>query len=125
LILKHYRQGAFRNPFEEHLFEAVRDALAWCTKYAAKEDFPCSVKGEVYHNVQTAVVHGELSTNDTFADPQSREIDVLVELELPQRIRLLTSGKDSDHRQKLDMFATTRVCWRHCAQMTTGGCTGQ
>ena len=123
--MKHYRQGAFRNPFEEHLFEAVRDALAWCTKYAAKEDFPCSVKGEVYHNVQTAVVHGELSTTDTFADPQSREIDVLVELELPQRIRLLTSGKDSDHRQKLDMFATTRVCWRHCAQMTTGGCTGQ
>ncbi len=100
--MKEYRQGAFRNPFEQHLFETVRDALAWCTTYAAKEGFPRSVKGEVYHNVQTAEFHGELSTTDTFSDPQSREIDVLVELELPRQIRLLTSGKDSDHRQKLD-----------------------
>jgi hypothetical protein len=100
--MKDYRQGAFRNPFEQHLFETVRDALAWCASYAAKEGFPRSVKSEVYHNVQTAEFHGELSTTDTFADPQSREIDVLVELELPRRIRLLTSGKDSGHRQKLE-----------------------
>jgi hypothetical protein len=100
--MKGYRQGAFRNPFEQRLFEAVRDALAWCASYAAKEGFPHSVKGEVYHNVQTAEFHGELSTTDTFADPQSREIDVLVELELPQQIRLLTSGKDSNHRQTLE-----------------------
>jgi hypothetical protein len=73
-----------------------------CSSYAAKEDFPCSFKGEVYHNVQTAVFYRELSTTDTFADPQSREIDVLVELELPRQIRLLTSGKDSGHRQKLE-----------------------
>jgi hypothetical protein len=102
LIMKDYRQGAFRNPFEEHLFETIQDAVAWCARYAAKEGFPRSVKGEVYHNVRTAEFHGELSTTDTFADPQSREIDVLVELELPRQIRLLTSGKDSDHRQKLE-----------------------
>ena len=100
--MKDYSQGAFRNPFEQHLFETVRDALAWCASYAAKEGFPRSVKSEVYHNVQTAEFHGELSTTDTFADPQSREIDVLVELELPRQIRLLTSGKDSGHRQKLE-----------------------
>jgi hypothetical protein len=47
-------------------------------------------------------LHGELSTTDTFANPQSREIDVLLEFELPQRIRLLISGKDSEHRQKLE-----------------------
>jgi hypothetical protein len=102
LVMPDYRQGAFRNPFEQHLFETIRDAFAWCVSYAAKVGFPGSVKGEVYHNVQTAEFHGELSTTDTFAEPQSREIDVLVELELPQRIRLLTSGKDSDHRQKLE-----------------------
>ena len=101
-LMKDYRQGAFRNSFEKRLFETVRDAVAWCAIYAAKEGFPRPVKGEVYHNVQTAEFHGELSTTDTFADPQSREIDVLVELELPQQIRLLTSGKDSDHRQKLE-----------------------
>lgn len=100
--MKDYRQGAFRNPFEKHLFETVRDTFAWCTSYAAKECFPRSVKGEVYHNVQTAEFHGELSTTDTFAAPQSREIDILLELELPGQIRLLTSGKDSDHRQKLE-----------------------
>ena len=100
--MKDYRQGAFRNPFERHLFETVRDALAWCVSYAAKEDFPRAVKGGVYHNVQTAEFHGELSTTYTFAAPQSREIDILVELELPQQIRLLTSGKDSDHRQSLE-----------------------
>jgi hypothetical protein len=97
-----YRQGAFRNPFEQHLFKTIRDALAWCASYAAKEGFPSSVKGDVYHNVQTAEFHGELSATDTFADPQSREIDVLIELELPRHIRLLTSGKDSDYRQKLE-----------------------
>ena len=69
---------------------------------APQSAFPHSVKGEVYHNVQTAEFHGELSTTDTFSYPQSREIDVLVELELPRQIRLLTSGKDSDHRQKLE-----------------------
>jgi hypothetical protein len=100
--MKNYRQGAFRNPFERHLFETIRDALAWCASYATKESFPHSIKGEVHHNVQTAEFHGEISTTDTFADPQSREIDVLVELELPQKIRLLTSGKDSDHRQTLE-----------------------
>jgi hypothetical protein len=100
--MKKYRQGAFRNHFEQRLFETVRDALVWCKAYAAKASFPCSVEGEVYHNVQTAEFHGELSTADTFATPQSREIDTLVELELPQRIRLLTSGKDSDHRQSLE-----------------------
>ena len=67
-----------------------------------KEGFPHSVKGEVYHNVQTAEFHGELSTTDTFADPQSREIDVLVELKLPRQISLLTSGKDSDYRRTLE-----------------------
>jgi hypothetical protein len=100
--MKDYQQGAFRNLFEQRLFETVQDALSWCASYATNEGFPRSVKGGVYHNVQTAEFHGELSTTDTFADPQSREIDVLMELELPQQIRLLISGKDSDHRQKLD-----------------------
>ena len=101
-LMSNYRQGAFRNPFEQRLFETVRDSLAWCTSYATNEGFPHSVKGAAYHNVQTAEFHGELSTTDTFADPQSREIDVLLELELPKTIRLLTSGKDSEHRQKLE-----------------------
>lgn len=101
-LMSNYRQGAFRNPFEQRLFKTVRDALAWCMSYATNERFPHPVKGAVYHNVQTAEFHGELSTTDTFADPQSREIDVLLELELPQKIRLLTSGKDSEHRQKLE-----------------------
>lgn len=100
--MKDYRQGAFRNPFEQRLFETVRDAFVWCTSYAINEGFPHSVKGEIYHNVQTAEFHGELSTTDTFADPQSREIDVLIELELPQQIRLLISGKDSGYRQRLE-----------------------
>ena len=100
--MSNYRQGTFRNPFEQRLFETVRDSLAWCTSYATNEGFPHSVKGAAYHNVQTAEFHGELSTTDTFADPQSREIDVLLELELPKTIRLLTSGKDSEHRQKLE-----------------------
>ena len=102
LIVKNYHQSAFRNTFEQRLFETVRDAVAWCASYAAKEGFPHQLKGDVYHNVQTAEFHGELSPTDTFADPQSREIDVLVELEKPQQIRLLTSGKDSNHRQKLE-----------------------
>jgi hypothetical protein len=101
-IVKDYHQGAFRNPFEQRLFETVRDAVAWCVRYAAGEGFPHPVRGDVYHNVQTAEFHGELSPIDTFAAPQSREIDVLVELEQPQQIRLLVSGKDSDHRQKLE-----------------------
>jgi hypothetical protein len=71
-----------------------REALA-CARYAAEEGFPRSVKGEVYYNVQTADFHGELSTADTFGAPQSRGIDVLVELILPRQVRLLTSGKDS------------------------------
>src|SRR5579871_6311978 len=100
--MKDYRQGAFRNRFEESLFGTVRDALAWSVHYAANERFPCPIQGAVYHNVQTAEFHGELSAKDTFADPQSREIDVLLELERPQQIRLLISGKDSDHRQKLE-----------------------
>jgi hypothetical protein len=66
--MKDYRQGAFRNAFEQHLFETVRDALAWCASYAAKEGFPRSVKGEVYHNVQTAEFHGELSVAASRAD---------------------------------------------------------
>jgi hypothetical protein len=82
-----YRQGAFRNSFEQRLFETLRDALTWCTGYAVDEGFPRPVNGEVYHNVQTAEFHGELSRTDTFADPQSREIDILLELELPQKIR--------------------------------------
>ena len=100
--MKDYRQGAFRNEFEKRLFETVLDAVAWCVDYAVKEGFPYSVKGEVYHNVQTEDFHGELSATDTFAEPQSREIDVLLELEQPQQIRLLISGKGSDHRQKLE-----------------------
>ena len=100
--MSNYRQGAFRNSFEERLFETIRDSLAWCTSYAINEGFPHPVEGAVYHNVQTAEFHGELSTTDTFAGPQSREIDVLLELELPQKIRLLTSGKDSEHRQNLE-----------------------
>jgi hypothetical protein len=101
-LMTKYRQGAFRNSFEEGLFETVWNALTWCTKYAVDEGFPRPVKGEVYHNVQTAEFHGELSATDTFANPQSREIDILLELELPQKIRLLTSGKDSEHRQTLE-----------------------
>jgi hypothetical protein len=100
--MKGYRQGVFRNDFEKRLFETVRNAVTWCAEYAAKEQFPHTVKGDVYHNIQTDEFHGELSTTDTFADPQSREIDVLLELEQPQQIRLLVSGKDSDHRQKLE-----------------------
>ena len=100
--MNNYRQGAFRNAFEQRLFETVRYALAWCTSYAANEGFPYPVKGSVHHNVQTAEFHGELSSTDTFADPQSREIDVLLEFELPRRIRLLISSKDSEHRQKLE-----------------------
>ncbi len=101
-LMNRYQQGAFRNAFEQRLFETVRDALAWCTRYAADQGFPHPVKGAVCHNVQTAEFHGELSSTDIFADPQSREIDVLLEFELPRRIRLLISGKDSDHRQKLE-----------------------
>ncbi len=100
--MKDYRQGVFRNPFEMRLFETVRAAVDWCASYATKEGFPRPVKGEVYHNVQTAEFHGELSITDTFVGPQSREIDVLVELELPQQVRLLVSGKDSGYRQKLE-----------------------
>ena len=103
--MKAYRQGAFRNPFEERLFETVQDALVWCANYAAKESFPYPVNGEVYHNVQTAEFHGELSTTDTFADPQSREIDILVELELP---RQLTPYE----RQGLGPQADTGTRWR-------------
>ncbi len=100
--MKGYRQAAFRNEFENRLFETVRDAVVWCADYAVEEHFQHSVKGEVYHNVQTAAFHGELSATDTFAEPQTREIDVLLELEQPQQIRLLISGKDSNHRQKLE-----------------------
>lgn len=100
--MKDYRQGAFRNSFEQRLFETVRDAVLWCATYAADEKFPHAIVGDVYHNVQTTVFHGELSTISTFAPPQTREIDVLVELSQPQHIRLLVSGKDSDHRQSLE-----------------------
>ena len=100
--MKDYRQGAFRNLFEQRLFETARDAAAWCATYAAAESFPHVVQGEVYHNVQTADFHGELSTTDTFASPQSREVDVLIEMSQPQQIKLLISGKDSDHRQTLE-----------------------
>jgi hypothetical protein len=75
--MKDYRQGAFRNAFEQHLFETVRDALAWCASYAAKEGFPRSVKGEVYHNVQTAEFHGELSVAASRADT-SPSLETLV-----------------------------------------------
>jgi hypothetical protein len=97
-----YTQGSFRNLFEQHLYETIRDTLRWCESYSVSNGFPHSVKGEAYHNVQTGEFHGELSTTDTFADPQSREIDVLLELELPFKIRLLASAKDSDHRQSLE-----------------------
>ena len=100
--MKDYRQGAFRNSFERRVFETVRDAVSWCTDYSICEGFPHAVDGHVYHNVQTADFHGELSTTDTFAPPQSREVDVLVEFSRPQRIRLLISGKDSDDRQTLE-----------------------
>ncbi len=60
------------------------------------------MKGNAYHNVQTNEFHGKLSTTDTFAEPQSREIDLLLELEQPRRIRLLTSAKDSAYRQSLE-----------------------
>ena len=60
--MKDYRQGAFRNPFERRLFETVRNAVAWCVAYAADKSFPHSINGHVYHNVQTADFHGELST---------------------------------------------------------------
>jgi hypothetical protein len=72
--MSNYRQGKFRNSFEERLFETVRDAFTWCIGYVVDKDFPRPIKGEVYHNVQTAEFHGELSRIDTFANPQSREI---------------------------------------------------
>lgn len=100
--MPNYRQGAFRNAFEQQLFEIVDSALTWCIQFATNDGFPYAIKGAAYHNVQSSDFHGELSVTDTFADPQSREIDVLLELEQPRRIRLLISGKDSGHRQKLD-----------------------
>lgn len=97
-----YPQTAFRNGLEKRAFEVARDALAWCRDFAANNDFPHPIQGEVFHNVQTSAFHGELSAVDTFANPQSREIDVLLELEHPQLIRLLTSVKDSENRQTLE-----------------------
>jgi hypothetical protein len=99
--MKKYRQGKFRNQFERVVFERVRETLEWCMRFAST-DYPYSVKGEVYHNVQTIDFHGELSVTDTFSDPQSREIDALVELEQPKRIRLLISAKESAYRQSLE-----------------------
>jgi hypothetical protein len=122
--MKNYRQGAFRNEFEKRLFETIRDAVAWCADFAAREGFPHSVKGDVYHNVQTEDFHGELSGTDTFAKPQSREIDVLLELEQPQQIRLLTSAKDSDHRQKLEHIGDYEGLLAALRSNDRGACTG-
>ncbi len=97
-----YSQGAFRNTFEQRLYETMRDGLSSCKSYADANDYPYRFQGDVYHNVQSDEFHGELSTTDTFADPQSREIDVLLELETPKNIRFLTSAKDSEHRQSLE-----------------------
>lgn len=97
-----YPQGAFRNAREERVFHTIRQTLRWCAEFAEANSFPHRILGEVYHNVRTIDFHGELSARDTFADPQSREIDVLLELERPQNIRLLGSVKDSDHRQSLE-----------------------
>lgn len=98
--MKEYRQGRFRNDFERLVFETIRDTLQWCLRFALM-GYPYPVRGEAYHNVQTIDFHGELSVTDTFADPQSREIDALVELEQPKRIRLLISAKESAYRQNL------------------------
>src|SRR4051794_19426512 len=100
--MSNYDQGAFRNSFEERLFDVINDTLRWCENYAGSEGFPYQVKGRAYHNVQTDAFHGGLSNITTFSDPQSREVDVLLELEEPNRIRLLISGKDSAHRQSLE-----------------------
>jgi hypothetical protein len=97
-----YSQGSFRNSFEQRLFGTIRDTLRWCENYASTNGFPHVIKGDVYHNVRTDEFHGELSKTDTFAEPQSREIDVLLELNKPKRIRVLTSAKDSAHRQSLE-----------------------
>ena len=99
--MKKYRQGRFRNSFEKLVFETIRDTLQWCSRFASM-GYPYVVQGEVYHNVQTIDFHGELSVTDTFVAPQSREIDALVELEQPKRIRILISAKGSAHRQNLE-----------------------
>lgn len=97
-----YRQGAFRSVLEQRVFEVVRDTLQWCIEFAAANAYPYPISGTVYHNVQTAEFHGRLTEVDSFADPQTREIDCLLELDQPKPIRVLTSVKDSGHRQTVE-----------------------
>jgi hypothetical protein len=60
----------------------------------ACESYPFSITASVFHNVQTIDFHGILSDIDTFSQPQSREIDVLLETHEPKKCRLLISCKD-------------------------------
>jgi len=71
--------------------------------------------------VQTMDFHGELSVTDTFSDPQSREIDALVELKQPKWIRLLISVKESAYRQSLEHLGDYEALL-NALRSNTNGC---
>lgn len=87
-----YFQGKFRNNFEKQVLETVKEQISWCNQYAEK-GMAKAFHADAYHNVQTKDFHGELSEITTFSSSQSREIDVLLEVDLPQKYRLLISVK--------------------------------
>ena len=96
-----YREGIFRNDFETRIFIEARDTCEWCMQFAQK-DYAIPVVASVFHNVQTRDFHGVLSNIDTFARPQSREIDILPESYEPKKTRLLISCKDFATQVKVE-----------------------
>jgi len=99
--MRRYREGKFRNHFERKLFQGMEAEIAWCRDFVSKGRAKAFEAG-VFHNVQTLDFHGPLSSVPTFGSPQSREIDILVEIVKPRQVRLLTSLKDHSSAISVD-----------------------
>jgi len=121
-----YRQGIFRNSFEERIFDKIRRTCRWCVQFADR-GYAGPLAASVFHNVETRDFHGTLSDVTTFAGPQSREIDILLEVYEPQQARLLVSCKDlmkqvqidhvSDYEALLNALRSSAHDWMYWAMV--------
>lgn len=109
--VRRYPEGNFRNDFEREVFQALEAELTWCRDFVSSGQAK-AFEADLFHNVQTLDFHGPLSSVPTFSTPQSREIDILVEIVKPHPVRLLTSLKDQsaaigvDHIGDLESLLT-------------------
>lgn len=96
-----YREGEFRNDFERKLFQELEAEITWCHDFVSQGRAK-AFEADVFHNVQTLDFHGPLSSVPTFSCPQSREIDIFIEIAKPHQVRLVTSLKEYSSAVSVD-----------------------